>query len=287
MKKYNLENRFDLLTGEILECKSPESYHLQNFKDKRNMKKYFLNAIENKTPEVIQEFIFNTYKGYIELKGLQYIPHFVETMTIKVLPHAITVDQYYDGGYSKLIKDLNAASFLKYDNINFPDISNLDPNIRIVQDTREKTPPKISYPIDIHKLDYGDYTIDRPNQTVFIERKAAGDFLSSVSSNASFERFCREMERARNANKYIVILVENKFESVFYAQNFFVRKASPDFIMHRLRDLCRKFPKNLQVLFVDGRKEAAKMIPYLLYFDKEIMDIDLQFAYNKGLIKCG
>lgn len=284
MGKFDLENRFDLLTGEKLECKSPDSYHLQFFKDKRNMKKFFLNAIENKTPQIIEKFIFDVYKGYCELKGLQFAPQFVETMTIKVLPHAETVDKFYGGGYTKLIEDLKLKSFLKYSDLILPE-NNIPKDITFTQDTREQRPIQLPYNTIVKKLDFGDYTIDRPDQTVYVERKAAGDFLSSVSSNASFDRFCREMERAREADKYIVILVENKFSSVFYANNFFIRKASPDFIMKRLRDLCRKFPKNLQVVFSDGRKEAAKLIPYILYYDKQIMNYDLQFSYEKGLIK--
>jgi hypothetical protein len=283
-KKFNLENRFDLLTGEILECKSPESYHLQNFKDKRNMKKFFLNALENKTPEVIQKFILDVYKGYADLKELKYAPQMVETMTIKVLPHAGTVDKHYNGGYSKLIKDLQLNSFLKYDNLVFP-ANNIPNDITIIQDTRERKAIQTQHNTIIKKLDFGDYTIERENQMVSIERKSANDLWGSVASNDSFARFTREIERAKKQNKYIIVLVESSFSSFFYAQNWFLHRANPDFIAHRIRDLCRKFPATIQFVFCEGRKEAAKLIPYLLFFNEEILEIDLQFGYNSGLIK--
>lgn len=284
MKKYNLENRFDLLTGEVLECKSPESYHLQYFKDKRNMKKYFLEAIENKTPEVIQKFIFNVYKGYCDLKKLEYAPQTVETMTIKVLPHANTVDEFYSGGYDQLIKDLNLLSVLKYKDIKFPE-NKVPSDIAIIQDSREQKPIKLNFKTIVKKLNYGDYSIERDNQILFIERKSSGDFYGSVASNASFERFCREMARAEAENKKILILVEQSFNKFFYAQNWFLRRANPDFIQKRVRDLLRKFPRTVQVLFCEGRKEAAKLIPYFLYYDRDIIEIDLQNSYNSGLIK--
>ena len=283
-KKFNLENRFDLLTGEILECKSPESYHLQNFKDKRNMKKFFVRAIEDKTPKVIQKFIFDVYKGYADLKELKYAPQMVETMSIKVLPHAGTVDKYYDGGYSKLIKDLQLNSFLKYDNLIFP-ANNVPDDITIIQDTRERKAINTQHNTIIKKLDFGDYTIERENQVVSIERKSANDLWGSVASNNSFARFTREIERAKKQNKYIIVLVESSFSSFFYAQNWFLRRVNPDFIAHRIRDLCRNFPSTIQFLFCEGRKEAAKLIPYLLFFNEEILEIDLQFGYNSGLIK--
>lgn len=285
MNKFKLENRFDLLTGEKLECKSPESYHLQFFKDKRNMKKYFLSVIENKTPEIIERFIFDVYRGYSDLKGLNFAPQMVETMTIKVLPHAETVDKYYRGGYAKLIKDLELNSFLQYNDSPFPDFNSLPKDFTIIQDSREQKSIKTDFSTVVKKLDFGDYSIQRDNQLINIERKSNPDLYGSLASNASFERFCREMERARVANKYIIVLVESSFSSVFYAQNWFLRKANPEFIMHRMRDLCRKFPKTVQFLFCGGRKEAAKLIPYFLYFDKEIVERDLQFSYNKGLIK--
>lgn len=284
MTKFNLENRFDLLTGEVLECKSPDSYHLHFFKDKRNMKKYFLNAIENKTPEVIQKFILDVYKEYIDLKKIQFAPHFVETSTIKVLPNAETVEKYYIGGYSKLIKDLGVDSFLKYDNFVFPE-NNIPQDVVIIQDSREQKAIQTKFKTIIKKLDFGDYAIERDNQKVFLERKSSNDLWNSVSSNKSFERFCREIERARQEDKYIIILCESCLTGFLYADYAGFRKATSDFVAHRLRELCRKFPKHLQLYFAQGRKDAAKLIPYFLYYDKEIFQYDLQFAYQKGLIK--
>ncbi len=212
MKKYNLENRFDLLTGEVLECKSPESYHLQSFKDKRNMKKFFLKAMENKTPEVIQKFIFDVYKGYCDLKKIEYAPSFAETLSIKVLPHAETVNNYYKGGYSQLIIDLKLKSFLKYTDLKFP-INKIPNDITIIQDTREKTAANTGFNTIIKKLDFGDYSIERENQIAVVERKTSNDAWGTLSTNTNFERFCREMERAKAANKYVIILIESTFNN--------------------------------------------------------------------------
>lgn len=283
-KEINLVQKFDLLTGEELEFKSIEQYSLQFFKNKRNMKKYFALSKDNGHFDIPKKFIFDIYKQYKELKKLQFSPHFVETLSIKCLPNVLTVNEYYPGGYSKLISDLEFESFLKYNNLAFPDLKNIPSDIQIIQDTREQKPIKTEYKTITKKLDFGDYTLDRENQTVFLERKSNNDFISSVSSNNNFERFCREIERARKANKYIIILVESKFSNVFYANNFLIRKVNSDFIGHRMRDLCRKFPKNLQIVFCAGRKEAAKLIPYFLYFDKGIINYDLQFAYHQNLI---
>jgi hypothetical protein len=48
-----------------------------------------------------------------------------------------------------------------------------------------------------------------------------------------------------------------------------------------MRDLLKEF-ENLQFLFVDGRKEAARVLLKLFELGNQIKTTDLQFRYEMG-----
>ena len=58
-------------------------------------------------------------------------------------------------------------------------------------------------------------------------------------------------------------------------------KATPDFIFNRVRALSQKFP-TIQFLFVDGKKESARIIEKIFTSECIYKKIDLQLAYDIG-----
>ena len=56
-------------------------------------------------------------------------------------------------------------------------------------------------------------------------------------------------------------------------------KATPEFIFHRVRRISQKYP-NVQFLFVDGRKEASRVIDRIFTSGCIHKKIDLQLAYD-------
>jgi hypothetical protein len=281
--KFNLANRFDLLTGEILECKSPKSYHLQNFKDKRNMKKFFSRAKEENKLDELTDLIRNIFDGYAKLKKLEFAPSQTDLKSIKYLPHIISINEYYPGGYKSLLADLGLTCRFNYQKqIILPE---LPLNLEIKIDSREQKGFVLGKEIktEIKCLPFGDYTIERDNQVVFVERKSQMDLIGTMGKG--FDRFCREIQRAKDASKYIVVLVEQKFSNIasFNYQLGYFGKATPEYIFRQMRELCKKFD-NVQFLFADGKKEAAKLVPYILLLNEDILEIDLEYNYNSGLI---
>jgi ERCC4-type nuclease len=154
----------------------------------------------------------------------------------------------------------------------------------ITIDTREQKPIKlVNYDIINEKLDFGDYSCDG---ILAVERKSLSDLVSTLSSG--FDRFNREVERAKLAGGYIVVVTEcdiNKFLSFSYSRTGKFAKASADFIFHRFREICKNFPENIQFCFSGGRKESSDLIPKILSMDIDVVkNVDFQYLIEHKLI---
>ena len=138
---------------------------------------------------------------------------------------------------------------------------------------------KLNCSKEIIKLSYGDYTAKNNKFNIFVERKSLQDFLGSISSG--FDRFCKEMERAKKDNAYIIILIESKINNLFGFKHldYLHTEASLDFILKRTRDLLLKF-SNVQVCCVDGKIEASKFIEKLYKLKNNSQTIDFQYVMD-------
>ena len=86
--------------------------------------------------------------------------------------------------------------------------------LQIIQDTREQCPFSFEgYPVKVKPgtLPTGDYSLDGFEDRIAIERKAAGDLLSCMTSGR--ERFTRELERLRGYESAAVV-VESTFDNL-------------------------------------------------------------------------
>ena len=98
-------------------------------------------------------------------------------------------------------------------------------------------------------------------------------------------RFENEINRAKEAGAYLIILVESVITdalSLEYLPWFKVThksKVTADFLFHRIRSLIQKYD-NLQFLFVDGRAEFADMIKKVFFSAGVFRQIDIQLAYD-------
>jgi len=112
-----------------------------------------------------------------------------------------------------------------------------------------------------------------------VERKAGSD--------SAYQRFQRELDRAVKENLYVIMMVEaniNDAQRFNYLPQTKHVKASPSYVLHQMRDLLARYPNNLQVLFVDGRVEAAKKLTKVLEMGNQVRVIDVQYAYEKGVL---
>ena len=105
--------------------------------------------------------------------------------------------------------------------------------------------------------------------------------------SGGYERFIKEIERAQDADAYLVVLVE---DSLTHAMSFPYLphiskkiKATPEFIFHRVRNLIQKYP-HIQFLFVNGRVEASRVIERIFTCGCAYKKVDLQYAYDLKIL---
>ncbi len=279
--------RYDLYSKELIEYKNPEKYFETDFNSKDNLKSYLKT---NKKEGF--EWAKNWLKNRKEKKNLKF-----ELSQVELHSLFCPTRHYYDffGGYTNICEEIGFS-------IRFPlqeiKINNFPDNAYIIEDTREKLPLTLHVETKSQKLNCGDYSLDKDHDNgIYIERKSMQDFINTLSDrkidlksgqDSNLARFSRELERAKETGGYIIMLVEECIENV---QNFDKlskykkTKVSPAHIFKNLRDLLTEYPENFQVLFLKDREEMSKAIITLLSLDDQVKHIDLQWAYEKGILK--
>ena len=259
----------DLYTNEIIPFKDIDSYFKVSFLNKHNLECW---ADHNTQKAIVWA---ETYlKERKEEKKLVFAPHHVELKTL-FCPTVRFLEQH--GDYNGLCDTLGFKKSFDYKKK--ISIKKLPSDYIIIQDTREQTPLKFVQ-AKVDTLKYGDYTLcPKYNNGIYIERKSISDAVGTLGKD--YERFYKEVERAKAGGHYLVVLVEEKYD-VFkdFDQDYRMRysKAKPAHIFRNIRNLLHEFPENLQFLFVDGRPKAADMVIKLLSLGGEVRTIDLQYA---------
>ena len=147
-------------------------------------------------------------------------------------------------------------------------------------DSREQKPLEFSIPTIKSKLDFGDYCfINEPYFcNVFIERKSIQDLWGTMSQG--YDRFQREVERAKSQNGYLVVVVDYTFSK---AQSYNYNKrhslATAEFIFHRIKDIMQKYD-NIQFVFSGGRENSVKLFEKIGILGENVKTIDLQYCLD-------
>lgn len=280
--------RFDMLTGERIPFKSYEQYITQEFKDKNSLKKW-LKLNPDKGPKWAIEWL----RRRKEEKGLIYAPSQAELRSLfcPSMP-------YYDsiGGYYKIAESLGFKT--RYTDEK-PVFTPLPADAAIIQDTREQKALILGVKTTCHKVDEGDYALAAPHdQGVYIERKSLTDFISSLSArkvkkkgggeDSALDRIERELVRAADKGHYIVMMVESDINTALgfdHLPHIKQRtKVSSSYIFKNLRDLLVKYPLSFQVVFVNGRVDAAQKLVKIFQLGNQVRRIDLQNALEKEIL---
>lgn len=282
---------YDVLTGEKIPFKESHmhdipAYFAQEFASKENMKRWF-----KENPEEGRGWAINWLLTRKEEKKLVYAPSQVELKSL-MCPSMF----YYEniGGY------YNITSKMGFKERYINEVPRFDPNMssyEIIQDTREQNPLKLANKVVVAKVNAGDYALsDRFDKGIYVERKSMNDFCGTLSTrkvervggeDSSYARFERELIRATEKGNYIVMMVEEtlenalKFDKLPYMKH---AKASPSYIFKNLRDLLIKYPLSFQVIFVNGRAEAAEKLIKIFAMGQQVRKVDLQFAYERKLL---
>lgn len=280
--------KYDLHTGGIIKFKNKKQYLSSDFNSRTNLRMWLKSQTQQDAKDYCSSLIVNRKAE----KELIYSPSQVELRSILSPPI-----QYYNelfGDYYKLCSELGLKNkYGKFNDI----ISGSEwnkPEYKIFIDTREQRPLRFNNrEVEIRKLDYGDYAFNSKMATCncYIERKGLSDLIGTLSGG--YERFLKEIERAKDNEANLVILVESKFNNALYFNEqrksynkervFKNVKATPEFIFHRIRNLIQRYP-HIQFLFVNGRKEAARVIERIFTCGCVYKKIDLQLAYDLKIL---
>lgn len=278
----------DLLTQEILPFKNRDSYLLTDFFNKHNQKKW----LKSQNTETRQKYLKQLLINRRELKKWSYIPTQVELRSCPELVGIKTFNETFKEGYYNLCTSIGYTS-RAFQNINQKTILKPLRSLRgnpIIIDSREQTFLKFNDKVvEINTLAVGDYTIKNNNFNIHIERKSLND-LTSTFGPKNFDRFRRELIKAQELGIYLILLVENDFNTVLeFDHSPFLSKhtqMTAIYLFHQIRILLQEFP-NWQIGFCNNRTEMKDLILKIFEMNDYWKYHDLQLALDLKLFTEG
>ena len=278
------EKRMDLFDSSLIQYRGNiENYLLTDFNNKNNLKGW----LKAQTLDEQKRYCRELLKKRKDKKQLRYAPTQVELRSI-LSPNIIFLDKIFkdEGGYYEVCHELGFIVKHKKIDKNTKIIlgEEYKNGYSILVDTREQSSLKLKdYPHEVRKLDFGDYGFSAPEKcgNIYVERKSLNDYISTISSG--YERFEREIQRAKMAGAYLIVLVEEPMTNAlsFNYLPYISKKikVTPEFVFHQARTLLQKYD-NLQFAFCDGRRDMEDMIKTIFFSGGVFKEIDLQLAID-------
>lgn len=270
--------RFDHYDKSFIEFKDKRQYLSSFFNSHPNRISYYNENGGKEAKEILlKEFLGNkTHKGYkflpchyyfklSQLAGVDIIRRLYGSCQEFAIQ--ADVDQFYSKKLPKEFWDDKTSEF----------------NMEVHIDTREKKPFEFVRSIP-NKLDFGDYTAGGEKYSkTFVDRKSAADFLGTFSSQTNFDRFKREIQRAREFNSFLFVVVESTIDGLpesinkkFY-KNF---DRLQSFAFHNVRDILINDYESCQFVFARNTSEANDITRKILYHGREIWNCDVGYFLN-------
>ena len=225
-------------------------------------------------PLEVKDYLHQQLTHRIQSKGLTYGPCHLDMRTKKLPPLSFYKKIY--GSYSTACEACGVEALY---NQSLPsefweDNKEID-NLDIFIDTREQKPLKFKNSTKM-KLDFGDYTIggDYYDYT-YVDRKSESDFKSTLG--IGYNRFRKELDRCREFNSYLYIIVESDMKKIYKNNHFAPHKSNLTYIFYNMRRIIEDYPRRCQFVFTGSRKKSEELIPKLLYYGKKLWKADLQY----------
>jgi len=279
LKKHNLTvaeyyttfyPRYNKLNGEPLPFKNKEDYFNNDFSTYQQMIKW-CNASD---PLEVKEYLGQRLQQRIELKGLEFGPCHLDMRTKKLPPLSFYKRIY--GSYSKACSQYGVEALYNQDlPKDFWEENKEIDNLDIFIDTREQKPLKFKNSTEM-KLDFGDYTIGGSHYDyTYVDRKSEADFKSTLG--IGYKRFRKELDRSREFNSYLYIVIESDIKKIYKNNHFGPHKSNLTYIFYNMRRIIQDYPRRCQFVFTGSRKNSQELIPKLLYYGRKIWKTDLQY----------
>ena len=271
------DKKFDLFTGEPIKFKSLDQYLLTNFCNKKNM----LSWLKKNKETLSSQYLSGCASSHSIIKSVSNFPSCSEIRAISYMPSLKTYEFFFPE-LNDFIDSIGLKRRYDY-NLNEKKLNYISAK-NITIDTREQKPLNFKgIESSFSKLEFGDYS---SYFLLAVERKSLGDLVSTLCSG--FDRFKREIERAKSSGGYIVVVSDcdiNQFLSFNYSRQGRFSKASIEFVLHRFRDILRCFPDHVQFCFSGGRKRSSEIIAKILGMTPErASSLDFQYLIEKSLI---
>lgn len=264
--------RYNKLTGCQIQFKNYEDYFERDFASHDQLVEWCDVADQ----EEVKEYIIYLLKKRIEKKGLDYGPCTTELYTSELPP--LRVYKRIFGSYKTAcdlcgVKPMLGANLPKEFHKDYRDV-------KIFIDTREQQPLKFKNSAPL-KLDIGDYCVTRENfQYTYVDRKSFNDFCGTLSTE--YKRFVRELERCRQSNSFLFIVVESNLYKLRDLNRYAPKKFNLDFIFHNMKQLQRDYRDCCQFVFAGNRSSSQILIPKLLMLGPKMWNVDVQYFLDIG-----
>lgn len=264
--------RRDLHTGDLLPFKNKEQYFSSFFLNEDNQNRFFESCENNFDAAVVLNAMLQNKsksgKAPSELVLRSY-----------GLP-SINVFKKFYGSYTAACEAVECQPLF---NSRLPKDFADKVDATIFIDTREQQPLSFKKS-EALKLDLGDYGIEpKFFDYTFVDRKAEGDFKSTLSQD-NYERFRRELERARQQDSFIFVVVESDLKQIEENNRKSKHQANLTYIYHNMRTLQFGFSDCCQFVMTSSRENSQKLIPRLLKGGRKLWNVDLQYYINEGLL---
>lgn len=283
LKKYykTFYPKFSLLYKKPIPFKNINQYQSTDFVNRDELIEWSLKSNQKE----VKDYLIKILKDRKEDKKIKFSLSEIE-LELCDFP---TIDVYKKvfGSYSHLCKEIGFENHLNKnipsDFFDFEDNPHLNPEeMRIFVDTREQKPINFINS-ELMKLDFGDYTAASPYYDyTYIDRKSEQDFKSTLSGK-NFERFKRELDRSREFDSYVFVVVESDIDKIKKNNLFSPHKSKLPYIWHNLKELCQDYKDCCQFVFAGNRNGLKKIIPKILLYGKQLWKVDLQYFINKQI----
>lgn len=145
--------------------------------------------------------------------------------------------------------------------------------MKIIVDSREQRPlvfnHKLITEVEVKGLSFGDYGAMSSGyqHPIVFERKSLNDLYSTLSNG--YLRFKREIERAKEQNYKIIIIVEGSLKRILMGTVFSHR--TPESIIYQLFTIRVRY--DVETVFCPTREDMSEYITqFFIAHEKEYLD---------------
>lgn len=271
--------RYDLSDGELIYYKDYEQYFSSKFNSRESFIKWASDLSSDSKRQEVKDYCVNFLLERKRTKSLVYLPSHVELKSL-MMPSIYGLSKIFG---SNVVSELKQKTGLlpRFSYSEKPKFDESECTFYV--DTREQLELTVANKCAM-KLSVGDYTVSSPLYSdLFIERKSLNDLAGTLSSG--FDRFTRELERAKSLGAYLVILVEEPYsEALNYSPyTSFAKKINGQFLFHKIRSLMTQFD-GLQFVFCSNRKHSLLCLEKIFRMKHQAKIMDLEYLKDGNII---